>query len=126
MILAAVGSLLHTETRRSLAVIVAFFALLMPALLPFGSRPVAAIGSYIAPHAHHDTAAATPHDHSGDREALPDAAQLLAPAVPALLVAVIAFLSARPVVPTAAPATVAAPSRPRFFSGRPRAPPADA
>ncbi len=115
----------NNDTRRTLAILVALFALLMPALLPFGSRPVVAMGSYVVPHAHHHAAdAAQPHDHGGGTESLPDAAQLLSPAVFALLVAIVllaTFATARHGVVLDAPHL--APAR-RFSCARPRAPPA--
>ncbi|MBM3508208.1 MAG: hypothetical protein FJX64_11025 [Alphaproteobacteria bacterium] len=40
---------LSAAMRRQAYVLVALLALLMPALLPYGSQPVAALGSYIAP-----------------------------------------------------------------------------
>lgn len=115
---------LSAAMRRQAYVLVALLALLMPALLPYGSQPVAALGSYIAPHSHTDAAtAAAHHHHSGDGEAMPEPAKLLAP--PALAVLLITALLLR--AGTGAPAPVArfrAVVRPRPFSpARPRAPP---
>ena len=112
--------------RPQLAVLLAFFALLMPALLPFGVQPVAAVGSYVSPHAHSHAADATqPHDHGGGGEAVPDAAQLLSPAIFAFLLAVAmlatSFSASRHGL--APGATCLAPTR-RFSRARPRAPPA--
>ncbi len=113
-------------TRPQWAVLLAFFALLMPALLPFGAQPVRAAGSFVAPHVHFRPADATqPHDHSGGTQAVPDAAQLLSPAVFAFLVAVallaMVFAPSRHRVDLVAPRL--APIR-RFSRARPRAPPA--
>ncbi|MSP20330.1 MAG: hypothetical protein EXQ93_02125 [Alphaproteobacteria bacterium] len=115
------------ETRAALAVLLAFFALLMPALLPYGPSPVVRAGPFVAPHAH--IGAIDPsksHDHSGKQAAIPDAAQMLAPLVPAVL----ADAGTLPILPRAlevsprAPSPVATP--PRYASARPRAPPAAA
>jgi hypothetical protein len=113
-------------TRRTLAVLVAFLALLMPALLPFGSRPLPALGAYAAPHAHYDVTDATqPHEHGGGTESVPDAAQLLLPATLAILV-VAAWLATTFAVPPRPARVAARVAVPRPFSrARPRAPPSE-
>lgn len=126
MILAAMPRRHLNNETRTLAVLVVFLALLMPALLPFGVQPVTALGTYAVPHAHsHATDAAQPHDHGGGSEAAPEAAPLLSPAVVAFLVAVallaMSFAASRHGLVLGAPRL--APSR-RFSRARPRAPPA--
>ena len=65
-------------SRRTLAALLTYLALLMPALLPYGAHPAASILPGVAPHAHADgTDPGFPHDHGGSTDGTGAAAPLL-------------------------------------------------
>ena len=115
------------DTRATLAALLAFCALLLPALLPYGPTPVFQAGHFVAPHPHVGISAATPHEHGGAVPQLPDAAKVLAPAI---LIAVLPQISLPPAPreqsDTVAPPSVAVATPEQFDPAQPRAPPAAA
>lgn len=115
-----------SETRAALAVLLAFCALLLPALLPYGPAPVAQAGHYVAPHPHIGIGANTPHQHTGGTPQLPDAAKVLAPAILAILPDFALPRAPHARLDTVAPAIVAVALPQPFSPAQPRAPPAAA
>ncbi len=117
------------ESRRVLIALLAYLALLMPALLPYGAQPADTLRVGLAPHVHAvGVDPHAPHDHGGGTGER-------APAdVPFVLahVALAALLPELPQLPTAvaakAPfvATAAPVHRGAYEPGLPRGPPAQA
>jgi hypothetical protein len=127
----AMGSLIRSirptaETRSALAALLAFCALLLPALLPYGPTPIGQAGQFLAPHPHVGIHAATPHDHTGGSPQLPDAAKVIAPAILAILPGFVLPRAPAARVDTVAPALVAVALPQAFSLAHPRAPPAAA
>lgn len=114
------------ESRRPLIALLAYLALLMPALLPYGAFPANAVLGGVAPHVHADGVDANlPHEHGGgSQERIPaDTPFVLShPVLAALLAEPPRLPLPRATKPPFVAAAAPAPSG-NYEPGQPRGPP---